>query len=117
MMAKLHPTEVRTIDAAKNLLDSYGFVVLRENSYRQAQERQRVAHARAAWETEMRESVDRWAREELCPEIRALRERVTFLYGAALAAGCTDSDLRGHDGAVVEELDAIDAADEAAAVQ
>lgn len=36
-----------------------------------------------------------WARDCLA-EQRRLADRCTFLYGAARAAGCTESELRGH---------------------
>lgn len=91
------PTD-REISIAKQILTASGHVVLKAKSYQHAQERQRVAQALAEWETRERRSIQRWAYDELCPEIRSLRERVTFLYGAARAAGCTVEDLSGSGG-------------------
>lgn len=100
---------------ARLFLESYGFVVLREKSHRQAQERQRVADALRRSAEEDAERARGWAQRDLCPEIRRLSDRCSFLYGAARAAGCTDAELRGHDSRVCEELDEIDAQDEQAA--
>lgn len=78
---------------ARKFLEARGFVVLREKSYRQAQERQRVAQAlcRAAEQDAAR--TREWAQTELHREIRRLSDRCTFLYGAARAAGCTAEEL------------------------
>lgn len=92
------------------LLESHGFVVLREKSYRAAQERQRRAECYRDSEIRAAESARAWALDCLKEE-RRLAERCTFLYGAAMAAGCTAEQLRGHDGRVLDELDLIDQAD------
>ncbi|ANA86924.1 hypothetical protein SEA_DELIAN_68 [Gordonia phage Delian] len=83
------------IDDARKLLEDNGFVVLREKSYRQAQERQRVAEAlrRAAEEDSAR--TRKWVQTELGHEIRYLRDRCTFIYGEARAAGCSVEQLSG----------------------
>lgn len=95
------------IASARQVLEANGYVVLREKSYRQAQERQRVAQVRRECEEEAAEHARQWARDCLKAE-RRLAERCTFLYGAARAAGCTEADLRGPDGRVLDQLDAID---------
>lgn len=79
---------------AKKLLEAAGFVVLREKSYRQAQERQRVAEALRVAAEEYTERIERWARENLVEE-RRLRDRLTFVYGVAQAHGATTEELRG----------------------
>lgn len=82
------------IAAAKALLEAEGYVVLRAKSYRQAQERQRVAEC-------LRESAERdaasardWARNCLAEE-RYMRDRLTFVYGVARAYGATVEELGG----------------------
>ncbi|UVT31508.1 DNA binding protein [Mycobacterium phage Sejanus] len=103
--------ELPYVDGYRSRLAANGYVVLREKSYRQAQERQRVAEALRRAAEEDAERARQWALN--CLEVeRRLSERCTFLYGAARAAGCTANDLRGHDGRVLDELDAIDQADE-----
>ncbi len=96
------------IAEARKLLEANGFVVLRAKSYRQAQERQRVAECYRDAEIRAAEQARTWARDCLKEE-RRLAERCTFLYGAAMAAGCTEAELRGPDSRVLDELDAIDA--------
>lgn len=83
-----------TVDDAKAFLKEAGYVVLKEKSYRQAQERQRVAECYKESEIRAAESARAWARDCLAEE-RRLRDRCTFLYGAARAAGCTVEELRG----------------------
>lgn len=109
-MAELTDQEQLGIDIARRLLGSHGYVVLRAKSYRQAQERQRVAEALRRSEEQAAEHARAWARECLT-EQRRLAERCTFLYGAAIAAGATRRDLSG-DGGVIDELDRIDQNDE-----
>lgn len=94
-MPELAEAEQTAIADARKLLESCGYVVLREKSYRAAQERQRVAETRRKCEEEAAEHARAWARDCLA-EQRRLAERCTFLYGAARAAGCTESELRGH---------------------
>ncbi|MCP2195675.1 hypothetical protein, partial [Williamsia deligens] len=64
-----------TIESAKKLLAQHGYVVLREKSYRQAQERQRCAEAlrRAAEEHAARNQ--RWVEDKVGPEMRFYRDR------------------------------------------
>lgn len=93
-MPELTVAERDAVADARMLLESYDYVVLRAKSYRQAQERQRVAEALRRSEEQAAEHARAWATECLARE-RQLAERCTFLYGAARAAGCTDADLRG----------------------
>ncbi|QQM15293.1 hypothetical protein SEA_POUND_135 [Mycobacterium phage Pound] len=83
-----------TIEEAKDLLKLNGYVVLKEKSYRQAQERQRAAEAYMRCEEEAAEHARAWARDCFA-EQRRLADRCTFLYGAAIAAGATPEELRG----------------------
>jgi hypothetical protein len=83
------------IRVAKQFLKKQGFVVLTAKSYRAAQERQRIAEVMAADAREREQSTDKWWRESILPELFSYRDRVTFLYGAARAAGCTVEELRG----------------------
>ena len=93
-MSGLTEREVADIAIAKKFLADHGYVVLREKSYRQAQERQRVAECYRRAAEEATESARRWARDCLAAE-RRIGERCMFLYGAARAAGCTEAELRG----------------------
>lgn len=85
----------RELAMAKDILKRAGYVVVREKSYRQAQERQRVAEALKVDAQERAASQDKWWRTEILPELFQYRDRVTFLYGAARAAGCTAEELAG----------------------
>lgn len=82
------------LDAALALVKSAGYVVLKEKSYRQAQERQRVAEALKDAAERDAERTAAWARE-VCAEERRIRDRLTFVYGVAKAHGATDADLSG----------------------
>lgn len=83
------------LDEAERLLRASGRVVLREKSYRQAQERQRIAEALRQAAEEDAERARAWARDCLTEE-RRLRERLTFVYGVAQAHGATVDELRGE---------------------
>lgn len=83
------------IAEAKALLEGTGHVVLREGSYRRAQERQAQAENRARYAEELREGTERWAQQDLCPDNRRLRERITFVYGVARAHSATVEELGG----------------------
>jgi hypothetical protein len=83
-----------TIDPRIAELEAEGYVVLRAKSYRQAQERQRVAEALRQSAEEQVESTHRWA-EVAFAEQRRLADRLTFVYGVARSLGATDEDLRG----------------------
>jgi hypothetical protein len=85
------------IKVAREFLEAHGYVVLREKSYRAAQQRQAIAEAIKHVEIQQRQSTDRWAQQELVPQLLHLSKRCSFLYGAARAAGCTDEELQGRD--------------------
>jgi len=85
----------QAIAKAKNLLTQHGYVVLKAGSYRQAQERQRVAEALRKSAEEDAAHTRAWAETTLHNEIRDLMARCTFLYGAARARGSTVEDLAG----------------------
>lgn len=80
------------IEAAKSLLRAHGFVVLREKSYHQAQERQRVAEALRQNEVEHAESTRAWAHRAFDSQ-RESWDRTTYLYGLAASLGATDEQL------------------------
>lgn len=71
-----------------------GYVVLKEKSYRQAQERQRVAEALRKLEQEHNEHTRAWASKAF-DEQRHLRDRCEYLYGLAARLGAGDRQLRG----------------------
>lgn len=75
-------------------LEAEGFVVLRAKSYRQAQERQRVAEALRRAAEDRVESVHDWAMQAFA-EQRRLSDRLTFVYGVARAHGATEEELSG----------------------
>lgn len=82
------------VEWAKKRLEGEGYVVLRAKSYRQAEERRRVAQARVFWAEDVAETARIWARDCLAEE-RRLRDRCTHLYGLAARYGATDEELRG----------------------
>ena len=84
-----------TIEEARATLEAAGYVVLRERSYRQAQERQRRAECHQQAAEDARESAMAWARNCLVEE-RRLRDRLTFVYGVAQAHGATREELVGE---------------------
>lgn len=84
------------IAEARRVLEADGYVVLREKSHRQAQERQRVAEALMVAAEEAAESARVWARNCLAEE-RRLRDRITHVYGVARAHGATLVELAGPD--------------------
>lgn len=100
------------IAAARALLEANGYVVLREKSYRQAQERQRVAEALMVAAEDAAEGARVWARDCLAEE-RRLRERNTHVYGVARAHGATLVELAGPD-TPVDVLSALQQRDDAA---
>lgn len=85
------------VEIAKQILKLAGYVVLKQKSHQQAQERQRVAEAMAADARERERLSDKWWRESILPELFKYRDRVTFLYGQARAAGCTVEELAGPE--------------------
>lgn len=75
-------------------LEAAGYVVLKESSYRRAQERQRIAEALLRNEQEHVASTERWARE-CCERERRMSVRTSYLYGLAKAHGASDDELAG----------------------
>lgn len=82
------------VEDAKRYLKAMGYVVLKEKSHRQAQERQRVAEARARYEEDTAERNREWVRGEM-GEMKRLERRCTFLYGECIARGAAPEELRG----------------------
>lgn len=83
-----------TEEEAKATLEAAGYVVLKRESYRRAQERQRVAQALLESEKRNTEGVRDWAFRALDEQIR-LSDRLTFVYGVARAHGATVDELSG----------------------
>lgn len=84
------------VEEALAVVKAAGYVVLKEKSYRQAQERQRVAQVLKEYADEDAERARTWARECLACE-RHLRDRLTYLYGLACKLGATREQIRGDD--------------------
>lgn len=82
------------LEIALQIVKDAGYVAIKAKSYRQAQERQRVAEALRGMAEENRESTFRWALT-VCDEERRLRDRLVFVYGVARAHGATVEDLSG----------------------
>ena len=82
------------VERAKATLKALGYVVLKETSYRRAQERQRVAEVMRAYAEERVEDNRQWAIKAL-DEQRRLSDRLTFVYGVARAHGATVEELTG----------------------
>lgn len=91
------------VDAAKAFLEATGYVVLKAKSYRQAQERQRIAECQRESAEDRVKSVEAWARDCHAEE-RRLARRLTFVYGIAQAYGVTTEELRGD---TTDDLDAV----------
>lgn len=79
---------------ALGLVKAAGYVVLKEKSYRAAQERQRIAAVRQQCAEEHTASARAWARDSIAEE-RRLAARLTFVYGVAMKHGATTEELRG----------------------
>lgn len=73
-----------------------GYVLIKEKSYRQAQERQRVAEALRVAAYDDRDATRAWA-EQCCAEERRLSRRLTFVYGVARAHGATVEELTSRE--------------------
>lgn len=84
--------EWENLQTALEFVKSNGYVVLKEKSYRQAQERQRRAEVMADYEKERRKDVEHWARDSLDEE-RRTRERLTFVWGIAMKHGATLEEM------------------------
>jgi hypothetical protein len=83
----------REVEIAKKILVETGHVVLRAKSHQDAQRRYAIATSEAQWYRDELARTQRWAEQDLGAEIRRLRDRCTFLYGAARVAGCTPQQL------------------------
>jgi len=81
------------LEQALTVVKAAGYVVLKEKSYRQAQERQRVAEALKQAAERNRKDAYRWA-ESCLTEERRLSDRLTFVYGVAQQHGATTEELR-----------------------
>lgn len=88
--------ENEALERALACVKAAGYVVLKEKSYRQAQERQRIAKAHEDWAVDERDRAYVWARDHLTEE-RRLRERLTHVYGVAMKFGATHDDLVGPE--------------------
>lgn len=84
-----------TVDKALAVVKEAGYVAIKEKSYRQAQERQRVAEALRRSEAEAAGHARSWAHEAF-EEQRRLADRCTYLYGLAARHGATDEELSGQ---------------------
>jgi len=82
----------KDVAGAKALLEQHGYVVIKEASYRRAQERQRIAEALRA-SAERHEAETRQYAQKHWDEERRLMDRCTFLYGQAMARGATAEEL------------------------
>lgn len=71
-----------------------GYVLIKAESYRRAQERQRIAEALKKAAEQDAERTRAWA-VGCHNEERRLANRLTFVYGVAKAHGATDDELRG----------------------
>ena len=100
MTAETITTESDLRQAALALADALaivraaGYVPLREKSYHQAQERQRMAEVRAECEEAAAEHARVWAMAAF-DEQRRLGDRLTFVYGVARSLGASIEDLAG----------------------
>lgn len=82
------PEEQEAID----FLTLKGWKTVRQGTYDRLHERVRVAEQMQHWETERRESVERWA-QSVCNEERRARERVVEVCAFAFTHGATTDDL------------------------
>lgn len=111
-MAELTEMEQEAIRSARNLLESYGFVILRVRSHQLAQQRLAVALSEKEFEIRERGICTRWALG-IARENRQLRDRISWLCSTARAAGCSEHDLAGPHTEVLDRLDEIDVDDTA----
>ena len=77
------------------MLEAAGYVILKARSYRQAQERQRVAEALRAYAQRHEADLRAWMERDVFPRERYMTDRCTFLYGVARAHGATVEELGG----------------------
>jgi hypothetical protein len=83
------------VDRAKATLEALGYVVIKAKSYRAAQERQRIAECLKRAAEEDAAGYRTWA-VDCRKEERRLADRLTFVYGVAMAHGATVEELSGH---------------------
>lgn len=95
--------EQESVTRALTIVREAGYVALKEKSYHQAQERQRVAEARRRFAEEQMERQQRWVESEHA-EHRRILDRLTFVYGVARAHGATEQELAGETGLRREPL-------------
>jgi hypothetical protein len=81
-----------TVDEAKALLESQGYVVLRAKSYQQARTRHAITVAEVLAADRQAESARQWAIRHIDEE-RRLAARCEFLYGEATRLGATAEQL------------------------
>jgi len=82
------------VDRTKATLEALGYVVIKVKSYRQAQERQRIAECLMRRAEEEAAGNRAWAVNCL-DDSRSVRDRLTFVYGVARAHGATIEELSG----------------------
>lgn len=83
------------VKRVKAELAAMGYVVLKEASYRKAQERQRIAQVRMESAIEDRQHQRDWLDRDVFPWQRHLTNRVDHLAGLARALGATAGDFVG----------------------
>lgn len=81
------------IEHALETVRAAGYVAIKATSYRNAQERQRIAQVQRQCAEEDAERARNWARDCLERE-RETRDRVTEIWTLAQAHGATIDDLR-----------------------
>lgn len=85
------------LDTLVEIVKANGYAVVKAPSHRRAQERQRIAEARAEYAAQDADKTRAWAVDCLTEE-RRLRDRLTFVYGVARARGATIEELNGETG-------------------
>ncbi|WP_029137076.1 hypothetical protein [Nakamurella lactea] len=89
------PEHVGANGDVKFALAATGYVVVKQKSYRQSQEKQRIAEAQRSDADEQRRHNQDWVENGLFPRIRQLSDRCTYLYGPAARHGASDAELQG----------------------
>jgi hypothetical protein len=85
----------QVLATARGILERAGYIVLKAKSYRAAQERQRIAECLKRAAEEDAAGCRVWA-VDCRKEERRLADRLTFVYGVAMAHGATVEELSGH---------------------
>lgn len=83
------------VQEAKVLLEASGYVVVKEKSYRQAQERQRIARVREEYAEKHEADLRAWMERDVFPWERHLVQRVDHLARLATRLGAKDEDWAG----------------------